>query len=206
MSSFNSLITCCRAVCVRQNCWRRDITQTATTVSRFCRSGKWLDLRQHANGSERMKAQPPWVIVGGQRWGGTVCRASSGVRWMFTFWKEERISVKCLLIKYNVCRGTLTGSQENKALSHDLVIIHPTLQESSPSVVFAFLILNYFLKVLQTICHILMSWPLWNVCWMPQIPLRTHYVQITRPVQMSLLMYLLFTSWFKHLCLRVQAC
>lgn len=30
----------------------------------------------------------------GQRWGGTVCRASSGVRWMFTFWKEERISVR----------------------------------------------------------------------------------------------------------------
>lgn len=123
-----------RCVCVRQNCWRRDIAQTATTVSRLCRQGKWLDFRKHSNGSERTNVQPPWVIEGGQRWAGTVCRASSGVRWMFTFWKEERISVKCLRIKYSMWRGTLSGSRENKAL---LLCSH------------------YLFKVLQTVCRII---------------------------------------------------
>lgn len=157
-----------RGVCARQNCWRRDIAQTATTVSRLCRQGKWLGLRKHSNGSEWTNAHPPWVIEGGQRWGGTVCRASSGVRWMFTFWKEERISVKCLWIKYSMCRGTLSGSRENKALRYDLVTTHPTLQESSP-VVFAL----FFQSTTDCIPH---YWwfGLFKTCWMPLIPLMIH--------------------------------
>lgn len=177
-----------RCVCVRQNCWRRDIAQTATTVSRLCRQGKWLDFRKHSNGSERTNVQPPWVIEGGQRWAGTVCRASSGVRWMFTFWKEERISVKCLRIKYSMWRGTLSGSRENKAL---LLCSH------------------YLFKVLDCMPH---YWwfGLFETCagchWFHWRFIKCRLPDPFYRVQTSLLMYLLFTSCFKHLCLHVQLC
>lgn len=86
---------CYRSACVCGRCWRRrrrkrHITQTVTTVSRSCRLEKWNDHTSPSKG-EREENERSYYS---QRWGGTVSRASRVVRWMFTFWREERFRVR----------------------------------------------------------------------------------------------------------------
>lgn len=98
----------------RETGWRRrrrHISRIVHTLHRQCRPEQgnnhrgptWTETERKR---ERGRVQPRWVSAGGQRWGGTVCRASSGVRWMFTFCKEERINVRCLLSIYGAARST----------------------------------------------------------------------------------------------------
>lgn len=76
---------------------RRHINLLVTSVRRLCTFGKVEKKEEKGGrGKVQLSASPGSSQQRYQRWGGTVCKASSAVRWTFTFWKKECSSVSVL--------------------------------------------------------------------------------------------------------------
>lgn len=67
--------------------------RSESAPSRYCSVPRWLRGRSFTRSRSGWGCRGPRQdAAGAQRWGGTVCRASSGVRWMFTFWNRNTAS------------------------------------------------------------------------------------------------------------------
>lgn len=84
------IVKMCRNIQTRGSVW---VGSFIFNYSRYCSVPRWRRGRSFARSRSGWGCRGPGRdAAGAQRWAGTVCRASSGVRWMFTFWNRNTAS------------------------------------------------------------------------------------------------------------------